>query len=103
MDIATLIQYGGPFAGMVGVLAYWLNETLRRNKELELLNSNLNDEVKQDLRDMLPILNDSAKLLKELGEDGNKEVLEHLKLIKDQITNVQCHAKEKDGRSPAKN
>jgi len=96
MDILTMAQYAGPAVGVVLVMGTWLKRTLDKVDALEIVIKGLNDEVKQDLRDMLPLLNETGKLLKEVGEDGNKEILEHLKLIKDQITNVQCHAKEKD-------
>ena len=94
MDIGLLAQYGGPAAGMVAILGYWLKRSLDKIDSLELAITTLNGEVKEDLRGVLPILNESSRILKEIGEDGNQEVLEHLWEIKKKIKDVQCHAKE---------
>ncbi|MCP4789171.1 MAG: hypothetical protein GY881_02930 [Gammaproteobacteria bacterium] len=91
IDIA---QYTGSAAGIVLVMGYWLKTTLKKVGELENLNDELQAESKNDLRDILPLLNETSNLLKDVTEDGNAEVLEHLKAINTKIENVQCRAKD---------
>ncbi len=94
MEMIDIAQYTGSAAGIVLVMGYWLKTTLKKVGELENLNDELQAESKNDLRDILPLLNETSNLLKDVTEDGNAEVLEHLKAINTKIENVQCRAKD---------
>jgi len=89
MDVGLFIQNFGDALMTMAILGYWLNTEIAAKKDLEQKVDQLQGEVKDDLRSMLPLLQESTKLIQEVGVDGNDEVVSHLNEIKELIKDVQ--------------
>lgn len=89
MDIVAFLESFGDALMTLGILGYWLNSEIAAKKYLEIKVDELQGEVKDDLRSMLPLLQESSRLIEEIGVDGNEAVVSHLKEIKDLLRDVQ--------------
>ena len=89
MDIVSFLESFGDALMTLGILGYWLNSEIVAKKCLEIKVDELQGEVKDDLRSMLPLLQESSRLIEEIGVDGNEAVVTHLKEIKDLLRDVQ--------------
>ena len=73
----------------MAILGYWLNAEIVAKKALEIKVDTLQGEVKDDLRSVLPLLQESTKIMEEIGVDGTEMVEKHLLDIKELIQDVQ--------------
>lgn len=89
MDIGGFIQNFGDALMTMAILGYWLKAELQAKKLLERKVDSLQGEVKDDLRSVLPLLQESTKLMEEIGIDGTEQVEKHLVEIKELIQDVK--------------
>lgn len=89
MDVAGFIQNFGDALMTMAILGYWLNSEIAAKKALESKVDALQGEVKDDLRSILPLLQQSTELIQQVGNDGNEEVVSHLIELKELIRDVQ--------------
>jgi len=89
MDVGLFIQNFGDALMTMAILGYWLNAEIVAKKTLEIKVDTLQGEVKDDLRSVLPLLQESTKIMEEIGVDGTEMVEKHLLDIKGLIQDVQ--------------
>ena len=89
MDIGGFIQNFGDVLTTIAILGYWLNSEIQAKKRLETKVDKLQGEVKDDLRSVLPLLQESTRLMEEIGIDGTEQVERHLVEIKELIQDVK--------------
>jgi hypothetical protein len=89
MDVGGFIQNFGDALMTMAILGYWLKAELAAKSALELKVDKLQGEVKDDLRSVLPLLQESTRLMEEIGIDGTEQVERHLVEIKELIQDVK--------------
>jgi hypothetical protein len=89
MDVGGFIQNFGDALMTMAILGYWLKAELAAKSALESKVDKLQGEVKDDLRSVLPLLQESTRLMEEIGIDGTEQVERHLVEIKELIQDVK--------------